>query len=631
MAAPPLTVGLVKAGQIPAASGDSQIYATVSWGDAAAESTRVTAGVAQEDWGASVDLPQPSSGLEQAVAMHPYFSIDIFAADLVGSTLRARLLLPIMSLAQTPQLKARWTMGPGPGVVATKGSASFGQLDATIDASSELLAALVAVTAAIAVPPQDADRLERLGQFNVQPSMTTKATISVPGEEPTELVVKGIMAEVSGFKHTVSLRMVPSQLLVLDKQQQSGGADLTMAVPRGCITKVSLQASGATAQLCLDCKDFRVVTFHASSPETVAALSGLHGRITQWTAQLGEERAALTPQAIKRWSAAAAAVGDDSPGWELDMGAEFDRQLGGSWQDEASEFRDGGNSDFSLCDTYPKLVLVPKRASAELTSKCSDFRSKNRLPCLSWYSPTACIYRCSQPMTGPLSTHSPHDEEYVGLLREVGGSGSSKLLTIFDCRSHSAAAANSLKGAGLEDPARYVGCERVFLDIGNIHAMRHSLDALMDLIVSDVQEFDDHEESWLPKLSASGWLNHIRLLLGSALEVALIVRDGGHALVHCSDGWDRTSQICGLAQLLLDPYFRTIEGFRVLIQKDFVGFGHMCRKRLGTVTHQDQRSPCLLQFFECAHHIRAQAPHEFVRMRCSLQLVQVHWTAAGRY
>eukprot|EP01046_Picozoa_sp_COSAG06_P106255 COSAG06_NODE_52524_length_305_cov_0.742718_1_plen_72_part_01 len=72
-------------------------------------------------------------------------------------------------------------MGPGPGVVATKGSASFGQLDATIDASSELLAALVAVTAAIAVPPQDADRLERLGQFNVQPSMTTKATISVPG------------------------------------------------------------------------------------------------------------------------------------------------------------------------------------------------------------------------------------------------------------------------------------------------------------------------------------------------------------------------------------------------------------------------------------------------------------------
>ena len=72
----------------------------------------------------------------------------------------------------------------------------------------------------------------------------------------------------------------------------------------------------------------------------------------------------------------------------------------------------------------------------------------------------------------------------------------------------------------------------------------------------------------------------------SAMKAALFVHDGGNALVHCSDGWDRTSQICALAQLLQDPFFRTIDGFRVLIQKDFVGFGHMCRKRLGTVTHQ---------------------------------------------
>jgi hypothetical protein len=43
--------------------------------------------------------------------------------------------------------------------------------------------------------------------------------------------------------------------------------------------------------------------------------------------------------------------------------------------------------------------------------------------------------------------------------------------------------------------------------------MRHSLDALMDLVVSDVQDFDDHEDSWLPRLSASGWLGHIRFVI----------------------------------------------------------------------------------------------------------------------
>ena len=54
-----------------------------------------------------------------------------------------------------------------------------------------------------------------------------------------------------------------------------------------------------------------------------------------------------------------------------------------------------------------------------------------------------------------------------------------------------------------------------------------------------------------------------------------------------------------------------MDGFRTLIQKEFVAFGHMCRKRLGTVAHADQRSPCLLQFFECVHHIRSQVPSEF--------------------
>ena len=29
----------------------------------------------------------------------------------------------------------------------------------------------------------------------------------------------------------------------------------------------------------------------------------------------------------------------------------------------------------------------------------------------------------------------------------------------------------------------------------------------------------------------------------------------------CGTGWDRTAQITGLAELCLDPYYRTIEGF----------------------------------------------------------------------
>lgn len=39
--------------------------------------------------------------------------------------------------------------------------------------------------------------------------------------------------------------------------------------------------------------------------------------------------------------------------------------------------------------------------------------------------------------------------------------------------------------------------------------------------------------------------------------------EGASVLVHCSDGWDRTAQVCALGALLMDPYYRTIKGFMV--------------------------------------------------------------------
>lgn len=45
-------------------------------------------------------------------------------------------------------------------------------------------------------------------------------------------------------------------------------------------------------------------------------------------------------------------------------------------------------------------------------------------------------------------------------------------------------------------------------------------------------------------------------------------------LVHCSDGWDRTAQLTALAQFMLDGYYRTLEGFEALIEKEWCSFGH---------------------------------------------------------
>ena len=52
-------------------------------------------------------------------------------------------------------------------------------------------------------------------------------------------------------------------------------------------------------------------------------------------------------------------------------------------------------------------------------------------------------------------------------------------------------------------------------------------------------------------------------------------------IVWYSDGWDRTSQLVALASLLLDPYYRTINGFQALVEKDWLAFGHPFAERAG--------------------------------------------------
>ena len=105
-------------------------------------------------------------------------------------------------------------------------------------------------------------------------------------------------------------------------------------------------------------------------------------------------------------------------------------------------------------------------------------------------------------------------------------------------------------------------------------------------------------------------MKNIQLLLQSSLRVSKQLSSNS-CLIHCSDGWDRTSQICSLVQLILDPFYRTIKGFIILIEKDFVSFGHQFQKRLGISHDNENRSPIFLQFLHCVHILLKQNPKEF--------------------
>lgn len=112
---------------------------------------------------------------------------------------------------------------------------------------------------------------------------------------------------------------------------------------------------------------------------------------------------------------------------------------------------------------------------------------------------------------------------------------------------------------------------------------------------------------YIISLEASGWLKHIRAILETSSFIAVAVDKGISVVVHCSDGWDRTAQVCSLAGLMLDPYYRTIKGFQALIEKDWLGFGHKFSERCGyTQTDSKEMSPVFTQFLDSAWQLLQQ-------------------------
>jgi len=242
--------------------------------------------------------------------------------------------------------------------------------------------------------------------------------------------------------------------------------------------------------------------------------------------------------------------------------------------------------------------------------KVCDFRSKARIPVLTWKHPNndASLVRCSQPHVGIQGARSDEDEK---LFREILNTNSqSSTLYIFDARPKANAVANSLKGCGYENVDNYTDCKLQFLNIGNIHVMR---DCYNKLRKTCFHKNVENPEVWERERRHLQWLENLALILKSAVEIALLLDSKTSIVVRCSDGWDRTPQLTSMAQLVLDPFYRTILGFQILIEKEWMSFGHKFQTRLGHGNKKisEQRAPIFVQFIDCVWQVTQQFPTIF--------------------
>uniref|UniRef100_A0A669FCD2 phosphatidylinositol-3,5-bisphosphate 3-phosphatase n=1 Tax=Oreochromis niloticus TaxID=8128 RepID=A0A669FCD2_ORENI len=304
------------------------------------------------------------------------------------------------------------------------------------------------------------------------------------------------------------------------------------------------------------------------------------------------------------------------------------------------------NCNYKLCSSYPQKLLIPIWITDKELESVASFRSWKRIPVVVYRHQKngAVIARCSQPEISWWGWRNTDDEYLVTSIAKAcqmdsgtkgaqtnrqrgeapdssdgdfdssltGGSSCNdntvtQKLLILDARSYTAAVANRAKGGGCECEEYYPSCEVMFMGMANIHAIRNSFQALR-AVCSQIPD----PGNWLSALESTRWLQHLSVMLKAAtLVCSAVERDGRPVLVHCSDGWDRTPQIVALAKVLLDPYYRTLEGFQVLVETEWLDFGHKFGDRCGHQENSDdvsEQCPVFLQWLDCVHQLLKQFP-----------------------
>ncbi|KAG8589246.1 hypothetical protein GDO81_006315 [Engystomops pustulosus] len=218
----------------------------------------------------------------------------------------------------------------------------------------------------------------------------------------------------------------------------------------------------------------------------------------------------------------------------------------------------------------------------------------------------AVICRCSQPLSG-FSTRCEEDEKMLEIISRANPG--SPFVYVVDTRPKLNAMANRAAGKGYENEDNYPNIHFQFIGIENIHVMRGSLQKLLEVCELKSPSMSN----FLTVLENSGWLRHIKAIMDASVFLAKAVRDDNTSvLVHCSDGWDRTAQVCSLASILLDPFYRTIKGFMVLIEKEWISLGHKFSQRCHHLEFDPKEvSPVFTQFLECIWHLTEQFPCAF--------------------
>uniref|UniRef100_A0A8U7NX23 Uncharacterized protein n=1 Tax=Corvus moneduloides TaxID=1196302 RepID=A0A8U7NX23_CORMO len=264
------------------------------------------------------------------------------------------------------------------------------------------------------------------------------------------------------------------------------------------------------------------------------------------------------------------------------------------------------NRDFSTCPSYPPAVIVPAAVGDDTVTKAARFRQGGRFPVLSYFHPKngTALLRSSQPLTGPNRRRCREDEKLLGTILDEGERG-----FIIDTRSAQAAKQARMSGGGTEPKSSYPQWRRLHRALDRGRALQESFIRLVEACSDPSLSMD----RWLSRLESSRWLGHVKAALSTAcLAAQCLDREDSNVLVHGAEGTDTTLLVTALAQLILDPSCRTLEGFQGLLEREWIEAGHpfqlRCARSASSHARGKQEAPLFLLFLDCVWQLSRQFP-----------------------
>ena len=341
------------------------------------------------------------------------------------------------------------------------------------------------------------------------------------------------------------------------------------------------------------------------------------------------------------------------------------------------------NATFQLCETYPKRLVVPVQLSDGELLMGAQMRLGRRIPVLTWRHRngsflchgTSLISRSSQQAKSDEGLPSSQDDNKLltALIRnscstddgQVTPRGSSSpSLTLpahknksFRRRIGSSTRSSHAKKGSVSDigppegdmfvleivcdgqsagralqetlESTEVTMHQETLWVCPLSELRESYRRVQKLCVANTANAG--EAHWLTQLESTQWMSHLRTILLHAQRVVNIMSRGGSVLLcDTEEDFDRSCQISALAQLWMDPYYRTVRGFAILIEKEWLGFGHPFQTRSGLLDHQDGPGvlPVFVQFLDAVWQSVQQYPQQFEFIhRLLVELAVEVWSA----